>query len=41
MKHGNGPAVPKKSETKNSTIFEEVSTVKMIGSDVLMQQFMC
>ena len=41
MKHGNGPAVPKKSETKNSTIFEEVSTVKMIGSDVLMQQSVC
>ena len=41
MKHSNGPAVPKKSETKNSTIFEEVSTVKMIGSDVLMQQSIC
>jgi hypothetical protein len=41
MKHGNGPAVPKKSETKNSTIFEEVSTVKMVGSDVLMQQSVC
>jgi len=36
-----GPAVPKKSETKNSTIFEELSTVKMIGSDVLMQQSVC
>jgi hypothetical protein len=36
-----GLAVPKKSETKNSTIFEEVSTVKMIGSDVLMQQSIC
>ena len=41
MKHSNGLAVPKKSETKNSTIFEEVSTVKMIGSDVLMQQSIC
>ena len=41
MKNSNGPAVPKKSETKNSTIFEEVSTVKMIGSDVLMQQSVC
>ena len=41
MKHGNGPAVPKKSEKENSTIFEEVSTVKMIGSDVLMQQSVC
>ena len=41
MKNVNGLAVPKKSETKNSTIFEEVSTVKMIGSDVLMQQSVC
>ena len=41
MKNVNGLAVPKKSETKNSTIFEEVSTVKMIGSDVLMQQSIC
>jgi len=41
MKHSNGPAVPKKSEMKNTTIFEEVSSVKMIGSDVLMQQSVC
>lgn len=41
MKHGNGPAVPKKSEMKNTTIYEEVSSVKMIGSDVLMQQSVC
>ena len=41
MKHGKGLAMPKKSETKNSTIFEELSTVKMIGSDVLMQQSVC
>jgi hypothetical protein len=41
MKHSNGPAVPKKSEMKDSTIFEELSTVKMIGSDVLMQQSVC
>jgi hypothetical protein len=41
MKNVNGLAVPKKSETKNSTIFEEVSTIKMIGSDVLMQQSVC
>ena len=36
MKHGNGLAVPKKSEMKDSTIFEELSTVKMIGNNVLM-----
>lgn len=36
-----GPAVPKKSEMKNTTIYEEVSSVKMIGSDVLMQQSVC
>ena len=36
-----GPAVPKKSETKDSTIFEELSTVKMIGNNVLMQQSVC
>lgn len=41
MKHSNGPAVPKKSEIKNTTIYEEVSSVKMIGSDVLMQQSVC
>ena len=41
MKHSNGPALPKKSEMKNTTIFEEVSSVKMIGSDVLMQQSVC
>jgi hypothetical protein len=41
MKHGNGLAVPKKSEMKNTTIFEEVSSVKIIGSDVLMQQSVC
>ena len=34
-------AVPKKSETKNSTIFEELSTVKLIGNKVLMQQSVC
>lgn len=36
-----GLAVPKKSETKNSTIFEELSTVKLIGNKVLMQQSVC
>ena len=36
-----GLAVPKKSETKDSTIFEELSTVKMIGNNVLMQQSVC
>ena len=41
MKHGNGFALPKKSEKKNSTIFEELSTVKMIGNKVLMQQSVC
>ena len=41
MKHSNGPAVPKKSETKDSTIFEELSTVKMFGNNVLMQQSVC
>jgi len=41
MKHGNGLAMPKKSTVKDSTIFEELSTVKMIGSDVLMQQSVC
>ena len=41
MKHGNGLAVPKKSEMKDSTIFEELSTVKMIGNNVLMQQSVC
>jgi hypothetical protein len=41
MKHSNGPAVPKKSEMKNTTIYEEVSSVKMIGSDVLMRQSVC
>ena len=41
MKHSKGLAVPKKSETKNSTIFEELSTVKLIGNKVLMQQSVC
>ena len=41
MKYSNGLAVPKKSETKDSTIFEELSTVKMIGNNVLMQQSVC
>ena len=41
MKHGKGITVPKKSEMKNTTIFEEVSSVKIIGSDVLMQQSVC
>ena len=41
MKHGKGLAMPKKSEVINSTIFEELSTLKMIGSDVLMQQSVC
>lgn len=41
MKHGNGLAVPKKSEMKDSTIFEELSTVKMIDNNVLMQQSVC
>lgn len=36
-----GLAVPKKSEAKDSTIFEEVSTVKMIGKDVLVQHSVC
>ena len=39
MKHGKGLAMPKKSEVINSTIFEELSTVKMIGSDVLTTPF--
>ena len=41
MKHGNELAVPKKSEMKNSIIFEEVSTVKMNGNDVIIQQSLC
>jgi len=41
MKHGNELAVPKKSEMKNSIIFEEVSTVKMNGKDVIIQQSLC
>ena len=41
MKHGKGITVPKKSEMKNTTIFEEVNSVKIIGSDVLMQQSVC
>ena len=41
MKHSNGLAVPKKSETKDGTIFEELSTVKLIGGNVLMQQSVC
>jgi hypothetical protein len=41
MNNGKGLAVPKKSETKNSTIFEELSTVKLIGNKVLMQQSVC
>jgi len=41
MKHGNGLAVSKKSEMKDSTIFEELSTVKMIGNNVLIQQSVC
>ena len=41
MKNVNGLAVPKKSEMKDSTIFEELSTVKMIGNNVLMQQSVC
>ena len=41
MKHGNGLAVPKKSEMKDSTIFEELSTVKMNGNDVIIQQSIC
>lgn len=36
-----GLAVPKKSEMKDSTIFEELSTVKMIGNNVLIQQSVC
>jgi len=38
MKHGNGIAMPKKSEQSNSTIFEELSTVKIIDNKVLMMQ---
>lgn len=41
MKHGKGIAMPKKSEMKDGTIFEELSTVKIIGSNVLMQQSVC
>lgn len=42
MKNSNGLAVPKKSETNDSTIFEEKSTVKMIGNNnVLMQKSIC
>ena len=41
MKHSSGLAVPNKSEMKDSTIFEELSTVKMIGNNVLMQQSVC
>jgi len=41
MKNVNGLAVPKKSEMKDSTIFEELSTVKMIGNNVLIQQSVC
>ena len=41
MKHGNELAVPKKSEMKDSTIFEEHSTVKMFGNNVLMQHSVC
>jgi len=38
MKHGDGIAMPKKSEQSNSTIFEELSTVKIIDNKVLMMQ---
>ena len=38
MKHGNGIAMPKKSEQSNNTIFEELSTVKIIDNKVLMMQ---
>ena len=41
MKHGNELAVPKKSEMSDSTIFEEHSTVKMNGNDVIIQQSFC
>ena len=41
MKNSNGLAVPKKSEMKDSTIFEEHSTVKMFGNNVLMQYSVC
>lgn len=41
MKHGKDIAMPKKSEMKDGTIFEELSTVKIIGSNVLMQQSVC
>ena len=41
MKHGNELAVPKKSEMNNGTIFEELSTVKMNGNDVIIQQSIC
>ena len=41
MKNSNGLAVPKKSEMKDSTIFEEHSTVKMFGNNVLMQHSVC
>jgi hypothetical protein len=41
MKNVNGLAVPKKSEMKDSTIFEELSTVKMIDNNVLIQQSVC
>ena len=41
MKHSKGLAVPKKSETKNSTVFEELSTIKLIDNKVLMQQSVC
>ena len=38
MKNGNGIATPKKSEENNCTIFEELSTVKIIDNKVLMMQ---
>lgn len=38
MKNGNGIAMPKKSEENNCTIFEELSTVKIIDNKVLMMQ---
>jgi hypothetical protein len=41
MKNVNGLALPKKSKMKNSMIIEELSTVRSIGADVIVQQSIC
>ena len=41
MKHGNELAVPKNSNVNNDTIIEELSTVKLNGNKVIIQQSVC